>query len=117
MRGKPTYQAQRAIDALKAAGYARSEFSVRTKWEHSMQGYGHAQIHVKASAERQKELAIEVAKQGVQVVFLMKDGKLTWPLYYEHKSPGIIVVDVDRVDKWGCHIRIKNLYHGGTYDG
>jgi len=117
MRGKPTAQCQRAIDALKAAGYKRNEFRCRTKWESEYQGYGNASITVWASKERQRELAIEVAKQGIQVLFIMKDGELGFPLYYEHEPPGIVVLDLDRPVRapWDeevilYHERVENLY-------
>ena len=92
-------QSQRMIDALKKAGYKRSEFQVRTARQYCGRDwrgrpayeYGDAQILVFASKERQFELLEAVAQQGIDIVICVLDGRNCYPSYKDaHKDIGKI---------------------------
>ena len=93
--GRPTEQAKRAIEALKAAGYARKEFTVNTdiKRVKGHDGkyyseYGNAIITVWANLERQYDLIGNVLEQGLSAtVYILQDGTLGHPHYHEDLHP------------------------------
>lgn len=88
----PTAQAQTAIDALRAAGFKRSEFKVKTEriWRKDSEGrrfyeYGDATITILAKKDRQIELVPAMLKSGLticQPYYNDKTGErqIAWPI-------------------------------------
>lgn len=121
--GRPTAQAQSAIDALKQAGFNRSDFSVRTKriWHTDSEGrqfyeYGDAQIYIYAARDRQLELLPNMLWAGLNCTlpyYLASDGqkKAGPPIVDNQYQPGniglFIIWDDTESDPMKRYQRIK----------
>lgn len=69
-KGRPTTQAQSAIDALLAAGFKRSEFKVTTErkyYDRYNYEFGDAKISLRASLAKSIELTPAMLAQGLHV--------------------------------------------------
>jgi len=72
-------QTRDAVNALKAAGFARKEFRVRTPYDNRIGGWGDTQIVIWASTERQLELVAEMLAAGLDVELLIEPiGEKVW---------------------------------------
>jgi hypothetical protein len=71
-------QTKRAIEALKAAGLKRSEFSVRTPMN-SRGEYEETIIMLRAPRERQVEVVPAIVEQGLGVMIVRINGKDLYP--------------------------------------
>lgn len=98
--GRPTEQAKRAIAAMKLAGFARNEFSVstevktRTRKGKRYSEYGDALVFVRADKTKQLELVDAVVAAGLSAdIYILKDGKLGWPHFYEELKAQIYLRD------------------------
>lgn len=80
-------QTKRMIEALKAAGYQRKEFRVRTPYDHDLGGYGATEIIVWASKERQMALLDAVLANGINATICKRKDDPSdvgsYPLYSE----------------------------------
>lgn len=82
MKGRPTEQAKRAIDGLKAAGLRRREFRVRTE-RHKVGRYveyGDARIGVYCFGERAAEVTPALLAQGFGVTQIRREGQVRFLL-------------------------------------
>lgn len=115
----PTRQAQNAIDKLKAAGFKRREFRVRTDRRYigrhpdtgrQMFEYGDVSISLRAPKIRQFQLVRQMAEQGLHInLYQFEDGHLAYPHVYDvyWLKPGIYLEIAGQVNEYGLPIRRK----------
>lgn len=89
-----TQQAKRAIAKMKAAGWQRSEFSVRTDTHRyrrngrEIREYGRALIHVKADKETLYMRIAGMLQAGLDIIVLVfESGTPSYPIVQDNYHP------------------------------